>query len=391
MHLTDSEIRSYEDNELTPKIYAQARAHLAACPDCRLRKETLTSRAETISEQLKFLSLMPDEKVTPGKQAFTRFENQYLSKEKKTMFERIFARQYRLAWVAFGVLAILGLALLFPPVQAVANSFLGLFRVEQIAVVQVNPGNLPEQLGSSSQFEYLIANDVEVQDIGVPEVVPDASEASRLAGIPVRLPSQIEGERELTVQPGTKVSLRVDLPKIRTLLQEFDMGDIELPEQLDGALVTMELPRAVTAGYGDCDFSSEAAREAGFDPDGSIPRQVNCTTFVQMKSPAINAPPGLDIAGLGKAFLIAMGMTPEEAESFSQNVDWTTTLVLPIPRYGTEHREVSVDGVTGTLIQQSLDDHAPQYMLVWVKNDVLYALAGSGEVDTALEIAGSLQ
>jgi hypothetical protein len=356
-----------------------------------LRKETLTSRAETISEQLKFLSLMPDEKVTPGKQAFTRFENQYLSKEKKTMFERIFARQYRLAWVAFGVLAILGLAMLFPPVQAVANSFLGLFRVEQIAVVQVNPGNLPEQLGSSSQFEYLIANDVEVQDIGVPEVVPDASEASRLAGIPVRLPSQIEGERELTVQPGTKVSLRVDLPKIRTLLQEFDMGDIELPEQLDGALVTMELPRAVTAGYGDCDFSSEAAREAGFDPDGSIPRQVNCTTFVQMKSPAINAPPGLDIAGLGKAFLIAMGMTPEEAESFSQNVDWTTTLVLPIPRYGTEHREVSVDGVTGTLIQQSLDDHAPQYMLVWVKNDVLYALAGSGEVDTALEIAGSLQ
>jgi hypothetical protein len=307
------------------------------------------------------------------------------------MFNRIFARQYRLAWVAIGIVGILVLALFFPPVQAIANSFLGLFRVEQITVEQVNPGDLPNQLGSSSQFENLIAQDVQVEELGEPELVEDAAEASELAGILVRLPTDITGARELEVQPGTRISMNVDLAKIRALLNEVGMGDMELPDQLDGAQVNMELPRAVTASYGECNFDSESAREAGIDPDGPPPRMVNCTTLVQMESPAINAPPGIDIAGLGQAFLVAMGMSPEEAANFSRQVDWTTTLVLPIPRYGTEYQEVSVDGVTGTLIQQSLEEHMPQYMLIWVKGGVLYALTGSGNVSNALAIAGSLQ
>jgi hypothetical protein len=307
------------------------------------------------------------------------------------MFERIFARQYRLAWFGLAVVVILAAALVFPPVRAIANSFLGLFRVEQVAVVPVNPGDLPEQLGSSSQFEQLIADDVQVEEVGVAETVEDAEEASRLAGIPVRLPTMLAGPMELKVQPGTRVSLRVDLARIRTLLREVGMEGIELPDQLDGALVTMELSRAVTASYGDCAIVAEPEQEPGIDPDAPALRRTNCTTLVQMESPAINAPPGLDLAGLGEAFLVAMGMTPEEAREFSQQVDWTTTLVVPVPRYGVEYQEVSVDGVTGTFIQQSLESHAPQYMLVWVKDGLLYALTGSGDISTAMQIAGSLE
>ena len=93
---------------------------------------------------------------------------------------------------------------------------------------------------------------------------------------------------------------------------------------------------------------------------------------------------------IGEAFLQMMGMTEEEAAKFAQTVDWSTTLVIPIPRYGTTYQEVPVDGVTGTLIVQELEDHANQYLLIWVKDGILYSLTGPGNGSSAVRIANSL-
>jgi hypothetical protein len=61
-------------------------------------------------------------------------------------------------------------------------------------------------------------------------------------------------------------------------------------------------------------------------------------------------------------------------------VDWTSTLVIPVPRRATSE-DVSVDGVTGKLIQR-VTDYAPEYALIWVKDGIVYAISGSG-TDTA--------
>jgi hypothetical protein len=396
MHLSNGELRAYQDRELDERAMERASAHLAACKRCQARAEDLAGRATSVSRRMEGLDHLPGEGAVAAGSALVRFERRYPSKEKMSMFHRMFAKPYRTAWIGLGIVAIIAIAMAFSPVRAIANSFLGLFRVQQFTIVQVNPGDLPEQLGSSSQFQYLISNEVQVEEIGETQTVSDAAEASALAGIPVRLPAGMHGESKLNVQPGAKVSLQIDLQKIRSLLREIGREDITLPDEIDGALVTMDMPRAVTASYGDCENEvdvrlSEADREAGGDPDMPVPQLADCTTLVQMSSPVISAPPGLDIAALGEAFLVVMGMPQEEAAHFSQQIDWTTTLVVPIPRYGTNYRDVNVDGVTGTLIQQSLEDHAPQYMLVWIKEDVLYALAGPGRVDSALAIAKSLQ
>jgi hypothetical protein len=50
-----------------------------------------------------------------------------------------------------------------------------------------------------------------------------------------------------------------------------------------------------------------------------------------------------------------------------------------------------VDGVKGTLILQNFDNHAGQYLLIWVKNDILYALTGQGDGSEALTIANSIK
>ena len=72
-------------------------------------------------------------------------------------------------------------------------------------------------------------------------------------------------------------------------------------------------------------------------------------------------------------------------------MDWTTTLVIPIPRYGTRYQDVLVDGVNGTLIQHDAADYTAQYLLVWVKDGMLYALTGPGTTNEALEIGNSLK
>ena len=74
-------------------------------------------------------------------------------------------------------------------------------------------------------------------------------------------------------------------------------------------------------------------------------------------------------------------------------MDWTTTFVVPVPRYANlEYEDVTVDGVSGTLIRSSYPGRdVEQYLLTWLKGGVAYALQGPGTAEDALEIAASLQ
>ena len=54
------------------------------------------------------------------------------------------------------------------------------------------------------------------------------------------------------------------------------------------------------------------------------------------------------------------------------------------------YEQVTVDGVTGTLIQRPVDD-APQYALIWIKDGIVYAISGLGaNSQQAIDLANSL-
>jgi len=389
MHIKDGDLRAYIDNQLEPVDREQVSAHLASCSDCEGRLESLSLRARKVQVRMASLESGAETRF-PSNVAYARLQERISQKENQSMFQKMFSRQYRLVWGTLGLIVILAIAMAFPGVRAVANSFLGLFRIQQFTILQVDPENLSQELGSSSKFEYMLSNNVHVEETGELKAVSSPSEASSLAGIPIRLPSELEGDPQLEVQPGAKITFDVDLDLVRAVLEEIGQGDLDLPDSLDGASVEMDLPTAVAAGYGDCQLSSHT-EVPKLDPDKPSSYLKDCVTLVQMLSPSISAPPGLDIAKLGTAFLQVMGMGPEEAAQFSQTVDWTTTLVIPIPRYGTDYQSVSVDGVEGTLIEQRTGNSQQNYLLVWVKDDVLYALTGQGSPNDALAIAGSIR
>jgi hypothetical protein len=389
-HPTDGLLRSYLDHELPGPDQEKIRLHLAGCAPCREQVEVLQQRAVQVSARLSALSPQPGE--TPRFQAArAQLENRISEKENTSMLSKLFTRRYRPAWVTLAVIALLAVALAFPPVQAIANSFLGLFRVQQVSVIQVNPGDLPNQLGRSSQLESMISKDVKFEEKAEAYTVADSAEASQHAGFPVRLPTGVEGNQVLKVQPGSQATMKVDLASVRLLLDEIGRSDIHLPDELDGAQITVGFSTGVLAQWGECEASPEAYRESGYDPDSqAIPQLPKCTALMEMPSPTIEAPAGLNVEQIGQAFLQVMGMSSEEAAQFAKNVDWTTTLVIPIPRYETNYQEVPVDGVTGTLIQRS-SGLPRQYMLVWIKDGILYTLTGPGDASTALQIAESLQ
>ena len=393
MHLSDGEIRAYLDGERLFYDEGRLQSHLEACPLCRQQVQASQTRGSQVDQRLQDLRMNAQSPSHPNPAARQRMRAFLFEKEKTPMFKRVFSRPYRPAWAALGVIAVLALALAFPPVQAIANSFLGLFRVQKVTVVDVNPGDLPNQLGSSSQLEAFLSDVVNVEQLGETQPAADAAEASQLAGMQVRLPALAEGERMLMVHPGAHMSFAVDLPRIQAILDEIGRGDIRLPAELDGSTVTIDVAPSVAALYGECEAdlekASQEARRQGMDPDSQeMPRLPHCTTLLQMPSPEVNAPAGLDVAQVGEAYLQLLGMSPEEAARFSSTVDWTSTFVVPIPRYGTTSQTVSVDGVEGTFIQQGSAD---QYLLMWVKDGLLYALTGPGDLEAALRLAGSIE
>ena len=389
MHLTDGEIKTYQDVELHPVEQERIHTHLDACRSCRERYDHLTKQSGNVFNHLETLNPSPFVDSRDLRVARELMEKRILEKENTSMFKKFITPKYRLAWITVAVVAILGIAFAFPGVRAVANNFLGSFRVQQFTVVQFNPEDVKNNLGSSSHFEHMLSEDVQIEEKGEPFEVSDATEASAMAGIPIRLPTDLEESQQITILPGARITFDIDLSRVGMLLNEIGQGDIELSPDLDGTQVSMELHTAVVAAYGDCQINPNTGETRGTDPDNPASDFSECTTLHQMVSPTISAPPDLDVAQIGESFLQLVGMSPEEAALFSETVDWTTTLLIPIPQYSTTYQEVTVDGVDATLILQQ--GYVPKYMLLWIKDDIVYVLSGPGNSSTALAIAGSLE
>ena len=308
------------------------------------------------------------------------------------MLQKMFARRYRPVWGVAAVALVLAIAFSFTPVRTFAGNLLALFRVQKVEFIEVSPSQVPDEeslQAALSMLEIVLDDLVTIEGGGEPLLI-DEDTARRLSVIPVRFPAALTDEPRVTMLPETHVEMSVDLPRLRALLAELGYGDTELPDSLDGADIQVDFGPAVIADYGEGQVAPVAAPASGAPALAHI--EMDGTLFIQMRSPDISAPAALDVDQLGGVYLQLLGLSAEEAERFSERVDWTTTFVVPVPRYANLYEDVIVDGVSGTLIRSShpsRDDE--QYLLTWLKGGVVYALQGPGTAEDALEIAASLQ
>ncbi|MGB8647567.1 MAG: DUF4367 domain-containing protein [Anaerolineae bacterium] len=395
MHIDDGTLRAYYDAALNLPERNTVAEHLSGCNACRERAVQLDAQAHQIAARLALLA--PQNETTDARVALARLHRRRAIQEKETnVFNPIFGRRLRPVWMGIAIVLLAVFALSLRPVQVWAGQFLSLFRVQQVVVLPIDTTGLSQLNGNEAlakQVSQMVSKSVTVtKEPGQPKQVDNAASASKLAGFSVRTPASQTDTPQFTVNGGTAFQIVVDRNKAQSLLNETGRSDLVLPASLDGAVIKADIPSSVSIGYGCPAFKPEQPGAKPTETSGSPGRRmVNCVMLVEMPSPTVDTPPDIDVKQLAEIGLEFTGMTPEQAKAYSATVDWTSTLVIPVPRNGASYKQVNVDGVTGYLIQRPVDD-APGYALVWVKDGIIYAISGmNNNADQAIQMASSLK
>ena len=384
MHIEEGTLRALVDGELSNTEETRVRDHLRTCAQCEGTISEMTARAERVHRHMSSLDSSED---TPSTQIIRQRLQTRIDKKETSMLGRLFQRKYRLAWTTAAVVVIIAISMLFPQVRVLAGRLLSLFRVEQIQPVEVSLtlGMLPDYMeGYFGSLDVLLGDQIDMEELVEPRQVQDASEASKLAGFTVRLPTEKESEPHIFYIAASTVQYEIDLELLQSLLIEIGRGDIVIPESVDGEQVTIHLPDIVVAMYGECGL-------AGDEDQPSAGKRETCMALIQARSPTVDVPPELDLNSLGEIFLQVLGMSDEEAAQFSEKVDWLTTLVLPIPADAQYEEIANVDGTPGVLVKDPYGEDMAWYTLVWIKSGILYGLMGFDDPGHALAVADSLK
>ncbi len=283
------------------------------------------------------------------------------------------------ALIAAALIVAAVLLFTFPPAQALAQDFLGIFRVKKFATVTINPARVQQMEDMQLDIEKLLSDDVQVvQDPGKPVQVKSPQEASRRAGFDVAVPASLPDGAKLTVyvQGEGEGKLTANVAKLQSIVDALGLTDVQIPQALDGAPVTIRKPNAVLLQY-------KLSR-------GSL-------SLIQSPSPEVDLPPGVNLAQLGEIGLRVLGLSADEAHDFAQKVDWGSTFLIPIPANAAEVRQVSVNGADGLMItsneggRRQLPLRQGDTVILWEKDGMVYALRGDAQLVDLLATANSVQ
>lgn len=289
-------------------------------------------------------------------------------------------------------LVIAGALLSFAPVRSLASNFLSSLRVQRVQAVNVDLSNFVGPTANPTLQQMvgqMISDKVTTTVNEADQAASDRAAASQLAGFPVQLLSARKDEPTLTVSGRHAFNLAVDRSRLQAILSEAGRPDLVVPQSVDGAAVAVRLPHTVRAQYGRCPGPTSAAANV-VTPAPASTEYDDCVVLSQGLSPAVDAPPALDVEQLVQIGLELAGMNSEQSHTFLQTVNWQSTLGVSVPRSVRSYESVQVDGATGTLLNTA-GRRGPTYALIWAKSGMVYSVVGFGNSGGALALAGSLK
>jgi hypothetical protein len=302
-----------------------------------------------------------DDAPKPASHALAQIKRQLEPQQQsKWRLPTMFNRRY--LWATLSLLVLLVIVVSIPGVRAAASDFLGLFRVQKFAPISISA----EQIALLAEIAEsgLYPGDIEMFDEPGPAVpVESADAAGEVAGWKARSPNARELADQVFVIEGGAGRLTIDVENTRALVKAAGADPGLIPDSLEGAEVNVTVYTAVSQSW----------------QDGIM--------LNQSPSPLIEYPEEVDTVALGEALLQALGMDSRQARRLARSIDWTSTLLLPIPEGMATFNEVSVDGVDG-LAFGSMDGSLSA--LLWQNDGMVYVLSG-GQVDDLVAVANSMQ
>lgn len=405
--IDDGILRAHADGELGGAELEDVNQHLASCGTCRTRLETLSAEAAHAGDLLVALNPAKDDVAINPAMAYARFSSRFgpAEERKASWMARVFSARWRPAWGLAAATVLIVALVGVTPLRTWAQKVLAMLRVQKITVVSIDPTALMGSPHADARpyrliNQFVSDNVVVTMEPGEPDVVSSVSEAAHLAGYPLRTIGTLGAPQRIEVQGEVAFQMTIDRNRIETLLDEVGRSDIHVPESANGALIAVHIPKRALELYGDCPIQHDATSPKTRSQAEELARRKmeymenmktgNCVYFVQAASPTISVPSDLKMSEIAEAALELGGMTPAEAHSFCQTVDWSSTMVVPIPRNTSSYETVTVDGVQGTLITGTVQQRN-RYDLLWIKNGVIHSLAGYGSPSDALSLAASLE
>jgi hypothetical protein len=371
-HPDEGVLLSYLDAQLSSEQSQNIGAHVEGCPACQERLSILKARAGRVSDALGALSPgTPDQ--PDRRRALAVIESN--RRQGQAMLNRIAANR-RAQRVLAGVGVVIVLVGLFSlaPVRALARDFLGLFRVERFAVIPVDPERV-EQIAQALDKNMFFGEEEMVSEPGEMVMVETLDEAAALAGFMPSMPQGFGQPDTITVMDGMQVRFTPDVEVLQAVLETLGLDPALLPEDIDGQPFDVTIPAGVTQYYNDGD-----------------PDMQRDYTIVQVPSPTVEVPDGVDMQALGEAMLQVLGMSPQEAARLSASIDWTTTLVLPIPTNVASVSEVDINGTNGLLFEANdAEGFEPTSAVIWQKNGLVTMVAGNNQRMVLIQIAESME
>jgi hypothetical protein len=393
-HTDIGTLRAYLDGQLDPSKHA-AIEHLKSCAVCEGELKALRDHAARVRDGLDRLPELPS--ADNSAMAWAAFQNKREDWMENHQDRWSLGRRLSLAGAALGAIAVV-LVLTVAPVRAWAESLLGIFRVERFTVLEIDPSALKGNALQNNQLlnqtiSRVLSDEVTItQKPQKPQPVADAAAASKAAGFAVQL---LPGETPsgMLVESGAAMQMKLNRDRIQSILDEAGRSDLQIPASVDGATVGVRVPAGVMAFYGNCGdaasgmvfYTSDGGGKAAKEADAS------CISLIELPSPVVSAPQEIDPAQIAQVALQFMGMSANDAANFTQTVDWTSTLVLPVERGKTTYEQVHVNGNEAALIRPLRQGPSGHYSLMWVDNGIVFGLGGTGDDTTAINLASQLQ
>jgi hypothetical protein len=119
----------------------------------------------------------------------------------------------------------------------------------------------------------------------------------------------------------------------------------------------------------------------------AVSQQWEDIVLLQSPSPLVEYPEDVDTVALGEALLRILGMDTRQARRLARSIDWTNTVLLPVPENVASFSEVEVDGVSGIALTSV---NGRDTAIMWQKDGVVFVLSGRNIADL-IDVADSLQ
>jgi hypothetical protein len=364
-HLTDGTLRRMVDD---PDVARADRAHLDECADCQARLKSIADDARSIATLL----AVPDARVDVAA-AFRRVASAPAAQPRFGFRFAMPVRPSRTLALAFAA-ALAGIALLAGVIARDASLNYTPNSVTPVPVTVADMEAL-SQLGEYGTVAWTQKPSL--------QVVTSASDAAAVAGglqppTVSNLPKGLPNTVTYAAMPQAVAVFTFSADKAAAAAAAHGKALPALPRGMDGAKLTVTVGPAVGEIFGNLQ-----------QPTGSDLSQANVPALIVGVSSAPTATSTQVTVKQMEGYLLSLpGISDQLKAAIKAIGDPSTTLPIPIPVGYATSTTVTVQGVKGVALG---DNTGVGSAVIWEKNHLVYAVAGSIKQSDALNIANNLK